>query len=237
MDGPPGGYPYGRFGKFSLTALADRLGVSPAVVVLGLLAVIAAALGGWWALRSPPGPDSAEILPRVGSVEIPITTTTAEAGRILVDVVGAVVTPGVHELLEGSRIVDAVTAAGGLKAEADRMRLNFAEPLQDGARLYVPTLDDEAGLEVVTRPRASSTGSVSGADEGAAGGSAPMDVNTATASQLERLPGVGPALAAAIVEHRGQRGPFASIDRLDDVSGIGPAKLEQIRPLVTAGGR
>ncbi len=204
------------------------------MVILGLLVVIAAALGGWWALRSPPEPDPAEILPRAATVEIPITTTTAETGRILVDVVGAVASPGVHELLEGSRIVDAVAAAGGLTEEADRMRLNFAEQLSDGARLYVPTLNDEEGLVVVSRPVSASTGSSHGS--GVADGSGLVNVNTASAQELEHLPGVGPALAAAIVEYRLLRGPFASIDQLDDVSGIGPAKLEQIRSMATVDG-
>ncbi len=231
MDNPAGGSFNKRFSSISLTALADRLGVSPAVVLLGFLAVIAAALGGWWALRSPSTPDPAEILPRASSVEIPIPTTTSEASRIVVDVVGAVASPGVHELLEGSRIIDAVLAAGGLTGQADRMRLNFAEPLQDGARLYVPTLDDEAALEVVTRPVPSSNDSIPSPSN--ASSSEVVNINTATASQLEQLPGVGPALATAIIEHRQLRGPFASIDQMDDVPGIGPAKLEQIRPRVS----
>jgi len=200
-------------------------------VVLGVLAVAAAAIGGWWALRTPAGPDPAEILPMAGSVEIPVPgpSPTPDPGRIVVDVVGAVARPGLHELPATSRVADAVEAAGGLTAEADRMRLNLAEPLSDGARLWVPAVGESAGPEVVSV----TAGAGNGGRVGAGGGR--LNVNTADAAALEELPGIGPALATAIVEHRRRSGPFATVDELVEVSGIGPVKLEQIRPLATAG--
>lgn len=220
-------------------ALADRLGVSAAAVVLGALGVVAAAAGGWWALRPPAGPDPAEILPMAGSVPIPTpappTTTAPEPARIVVDVVGAVARPGVHELPASSRVADAIDAAGGFTADADRIRLNLAEPLADGSRVWVPAVGESSGPDLV--PIIGGSGGVSGGSgtEGGRGaGSETVDINTADAASLEALPGIGPSLAAAIVEHRQRNGPFASVDDLIDVSGIGPAKLEQIRLRATA---
>ena len=169
-----------------------------------------------------------------GSVEIPdpAPSPVPSSGRIVVDVVGAVARPGLHELPVASRVVDAVEAAGGLTAEADRMRLNLAEPLSDGSRLWVPSVGEVAAPSVV----AVTGGSGGGGDgAGASGGglAAPLNVNTAGAAALEELPGIGPALAAAIVEHRRRFGPFASVDELTEVSGIGSVKLEQLRPRVT----
>ncbi len=235
MGTPPVGENQRKLAVPSPGALADRLGVSVATVVLGVLAVASAAIGGWWALRAPPGPDPAEILPMAGSVEIPTPepSPVRDPGRIMVDVVGAVARPGLHELPAASRVADAVAAAGGLTAEADRVRLNLAEPLSDGSRLWVPAVGESAGPEVV--PITSGPGDGSPETSAAAGG-APLNVNTASAAALEALPGIGPALAAAIVEHRQRSGPFATVDELVEVSGIGPVKLEQIRPLATVDG-
>ncbi|MXZ54079.1 MAG: hypothetical protein F4Z34_12930 [Acidimicrobiaceae bacterium] len=236
MGTPPVGDRGRRLAVPSPGALADRLGVSPVTVVLGVFAVAAAAVGGWWALRAPSGPDPAEILPMAGSVEIPIPAplSVPDPARIVVDVVGAVARPGLHELPAASRIADAVEAAGGLTADADRMRLNLAEPLSDGSRLWVPAVGEGAGPEVVPLTAGTSDAGRVGAGGGRAG--ARLNVNTAEAVALEELPGIGPALAGAIVEHRRRSGPFATVDELVEVSGIGPTKLEQIRPLATVGG-
>ena len=236
MGMPPAGDRGRRLAVPSPGALADRLGVSPVTVVLGVFAVAAAAVGGWWALRTPSGPDPAEILPMAGSVEIPVPAPSPvpDPDRIMVDVVGAVARPGLHELPAASRIADAVAAAGGLTAEADRMRLNLAEPLSDGSRLWVPAVGESAGPEVVSVTAGAGDGGRAGAGGGRTG--ARLNVNTADAVALEELPGIGPALAAAIVEYRQRAGPFATVDELVEVSGIGPVKLEQIRPLATTGG-
>ena len=220
-------------------ALADRLGVSTATVVFGALGVVAAAAGGWWALRPPAGPDAAEILPMAGTVPIPTPapppSTLPEPARIVVDVVGAVVRPGVHELPASSRVADAVDAAGGFTPDADRIRLNLAEPLVDGSRVWVPAVGESSGPDLV--PVITGSGGASPAGTGHGAGSEAVEINTADAAALEALPGIGPSLAAAIVEHRRRHGPFASVDELIEVSGIGPVKLEQIRPSATVAGR
>ena len=173
----------------------------------------------------------------VGTVPIPTPapppSSLPEPERIVVDVVGAVARPGVHELPASSRVADAVDAAGGFTADADRIRLNLAEPLIDGSRIWVPAVGESSGPELVPIITGSG-GTAAGGGRGA--GSETVDINTADAAALEALPGIGPSLAAAIVEHRRRAGPFASVDEMIEVSGIGPVKLEQIRPSARVGG-
>ena len=187
-------------------------------------------------MRTPAGPDPAEILPMAGSVEIPTAATlpVPDPGLIVVDVVGAVARPGLHELPAASRVADAVAAAGGLMPEADRMRLNLAEPLSDGSRLWVPEVGEAVAPEVV--PATAGTGDRDGNGAGGLRGATPVNLNHADEAALQQLPGIGPSLAAAIIEHRQRTGRFATVDELVEVAGIGPVKLEQIRPLATAGG-
>ena len=151
-------------------------------------------------------------------------TPTTEPTPILVHAAGAVQAPGVYLFRGEARVLDLVQAAGGLNPDADYDRVNLADTLFDGQRVYFPRI----GQAEIPAPL---NGSGS-ADQGAAARSGPLNLNTATAQQLEFLPGVGPAIAAAIVEHRQRIGGFASVDGLLAVSGIGPAKLAVIRDLV-----
>lgn len=214
----------------SPSQLADRLGVSAAAVVVGVLGVVAAAFAGWWALRAPPGPAVEEILPTADAVPALVTAPPAQpVASIVVHVAGAVERPGVHELPAGSRIIDAVQVAGGFAGEADRARLNLAEPLHDGARVWVPAVGEEAAPPVVGITPSVSGSAGAGADSLS---STKVDINTADVSALQQLPGIGPALSDAIVAHRVRAGPFASVDDLANVSGIGPSKMERLRDLV-----
>jgi competence protein ComEA len=147
---------------------------------------------------------------------------------LVVHVVGAAVRPGVVQVPSGARVLDAVAAAGGLRLDADPARMNLAARLTDGQRVVVP---------VVGEPLPAAAGDTAGgAGPGSGGGPAgPIDLNLATEAELDALPGVGPATAAAIVAHRSAHGPFRSVDALGEVRGIGPAKLEALRPLVTVG--
>lgn len=158
----------------------------------------------------------------------------APAGRIVVHVVGAVVSPGVVVLADGARVADAIAAAGGAASDADTEQLNLARVLGDGEQVRVP----HAGEQLVAPdPGPSPPGASGGGAAGASGGSTPgggvVNINTAGAAELESLPGIGPALAARIVEYRDGHGPFASVDDLTDVPGIGPAKLEALRSQAT----
>ncbi|MEO9240390.1 MAG: ComEA family DNA-binding protein, partial [Jatrophihabitantaceae bacterium] len=148
--------------------------------------------------------------------------------ELVVDVVGKVHRPGIYRLPTGARVDDAVSAAGGVLAGVDPVTVNLARKLTDGEQVVI-------GLAVPAAQPAS-------ADPGnaAAGGSAgspagPVDLNTATATQLDALPGVGPVLAQRIVDWRTQHGRFNSVDQLQSVSGIGDAKYADLKALVTVG--
>ncbi len=167
-----------------------------------------------------------------GLTSIPMATTTTKPVEVAVHAAGAVVTPGLYRLTGAPRVADLIDAAGGLASDADVDRINLAAPLSDGERLYVPRVGETDVPSAVGAEGASgSGGSISGSSEPSA--SNPLNLNSATAEQLDTLPGVGPATAGAIVDHRSTHGPFASVDGLLEVRGIGPAKLEAIRSLVT----
>lgn len=158
---------------------------------------------------------------------------------VVVHVAGAVARPGVVTLAPGSRVGDAVDAVGGARAEADLMSVNLARPLVDGEQVYVPVEGEEpreppAGAQG-TLPEATDDSGITGGGgpDGAAGGTQPVDLNSAGPGELETLPGIGPALAGRIVAHREQVGAFASVEELQDVSGIGPVLMDQLRDLVT----
>jgi competence protein ComEA len=215
-----------------------------------LAAVAVAVLVGAWLLRPGPVPIE-ETLPMAspsaapGSAAgpgstAPVSTTGSTASvpaEVVVHAAGAVARPGVYALEPGARVDDLVGAAGGLAPDADAARINLAAPLADGARVYVPRLGEVDAPPVVgaESPSSDPAAGPDGADgaEGADGPAAPIDLNTADEAALDELPGVGPAIAAAIVAFREENGGFASVDDLLDVRGIGEAKLEEIRPLVT----
>ena len=153
---------------------------------------------------------------------------SAGGKRVVVHVAGAVQQPGVVELARGARVIDAVEAAGGGLAEADLDRLNLAALLVDGERILVQRIGDPPAPEA-----ASSAGSPvpGGAVPGATTGL--VNLNTATAAQLEELPGIGPSYAAAIITERDRRGGFRSINELREVRGIGEKRFADLRDLVT----
>ncbi len=135
---------------------------------------------------------------------------------VVVDVVGAVRRPGLYRFAHGSRIADAVTRAGGATRRADLEQVNLAAPLADGEQVVVPR-----------RGAASAA-----ASPGSGASTAPVQLSTASAEQLDTLPGIGPVTAEKIVAYRQQHGAFSSVDELDAIPGIGPARLEQLKGLV-----
>jgi competence protein ComEA len=180
------------------------------LAVAGLAALSGAGL---WYARSLPQPVRIR-------APTPAPTLSATPATVLVHVAGWVRRPGVFELREGDRVVDAIDAAGGPRRGADLGALNLAAVLVDAQQVLVPKRG---------RPEPAGTSPSTGSSE--ASGDL-VNVNTATAADLETLPGIGPVLAEAIVAYRDEHGPFTSVEQLEDVSGIGPVTLAEIRDLV-----
>jgi competence protein ComEA len=194
--------------------------------VAGAVAVCAASTLWWSGILAPGAPAAGE-----GAPGAPATGASAESSRdavpaalatVTVHVVGEVRRPGVYELRGGSRVVDAVTAAGGTLGAADQAAVNLARIVADGEQIAIPRQGAGASAGAATVP-------------GAAARPGKIDLNTATEAQLDTLPGVGPATAGKIVSDRTENGPFRTVDDLMRVPGIGPAKLDALKDLVTVG--
>jgi competence protein ComEA len=153
---------------------------------------------------------------------------TATPGLIRVFVSGAVVSPDVYELPPGSLVTDAVSQAGGFTTGAARHRLNLALALADGMHVHVPLEEETAAAPVVESGLTSTTGASLQSRAGA-----PVNINTATLLELSTLPGIGAGMAQRIIEFREANGPFGAIDDITKVAGIGQAKFEQIKDLIT----
>ena len=163
-----------------------------------------------------PAPGGVQILPPEPS-PTPMPSPTPGLARVYVS--GAVRSPGVYALPPGSIAQDAVQAAGGPTQDADLSLVNLAARVADGQQVHVPRVGEKVAQKSSTAvPRSPSS---------------PLNINTATAAELEQLPGIGPSLAARIVQYRQEHGPFRTVDALLLVSGIGPATLDRIRPLIT----
>jgi competence protein ComEA len=167
-------------------------------LVAGVVLVVAAGAGWWFGGEPAPPPP------------LRVSAGTAEAGVVIVHVAGEVAAPGLVTVGPGSRVADAVAAAGGLLADADTAGLNLAAPVVDGQQVVVRAVGEAAS---------------------SAGGDV-VHLNTAAAVDLEQIPGVGPVLAARIVEYRESNGPFVVVEDLLDVAGIGEAKLAAMRDAV-----
>lgn len=183
--------------------MARRAGPFLAGVLIGLLAA-----GLIWLLIAEPRGEPVRLGP----------PPTLRPMRVHVS--GAVLRPGVYSFIDGAIVQEALAAAGGSLPEADLSRLNLAASLADGAQVRVPSMTQPAPGTAVAPALEAASGPL-------------LDLNTATAPELELLPGIGPALAQSIVAYRESHGPFQSLEDLLDVPGIGPAKFEQIRGLVT----
>lgn len=155
-------------------------------------------------------------------VEEPVDTK--EALQVLVDVKGAVKYPGVYELTDEDRVVDAITLAGGYADGANPSLINHAQKLQDEMVIYIPLHGEET--EIAIQSFTGSGASGSGSD------STKVNINTADEAQLTTLPGIGPAKAKAILTHREEQGKFQTIEGLKEVSGIGDKTFEQLKDLI-----
>jgi competence protein ComEA len=184
------------------------------------IGVTVTAFGAWWVVRVPPPPvestipmasQTSVVVGPVGDGTVPMLLTVHVAGEVVI--------PGVYELEQGARMVDAIDAAGGPTRHADTDAINLATPLSDAEQVFVPRKG--------APPR-----KVPGGPSPSRGETGAVNLNTASTSELESLPGVGPQTAKAIVDHRTKNGPFLAVDELLDVAGIGPAKLAALRERV-----
>lgn len=201
-------------------SIHDRLATLSRAELIALVAVVGVTVAGagFWYVRSLPAPVQVRSGPSGALVAAP-TASASPATVILVDVAGWVRRPGVYELAEGARVIDAIDAAGGARPGAVLSSLNLAAPLVDGTQVLV--------LKESQSAPTTETGT------GTSGATGLVNVNSATNAELETLPGIGEVIAQAIVDHRTENGPFTSVEQLVDVSGIGDATLENIRELVT----
>ena len=155
------------------------------------------------------------------------TAKSSSAAEVYVDVDGAVVRPGVYRLKDGARVSQAIDAAGGLTAEADVAGLNRASKVTDGQKIYVPTVGEQQAAAAV-----GGTESGAATTPGAGSSSELVNINTASAAELQTLSGIGPSMAQSIIDERIKNGAFASVDDLMRVSGIGEKKLAKIKDCI-----
>ncbi|MEX2275130.1 MAG: ComEA family DNA-binding protein [Actinomycetota bacterium] len=206
-------------------SIRDRLATLSRRELAGLVALVLGLVGaaGVWYVRSLPATVAVQQVAGAAApvgdvVPLAAPTATASDASIFVHVAGQVRRPGVYEFTPGDRVIDAIDAARGASPRAVLDGLNLAAPLADGTQIVVPA----RGGATADLPADVSDP----ADD-------QIDVNTADATELEELSGIGEVLAQAIIDYRTENGPFGAIDELEDVSGIGPATLEEIRDHVT----
>jgi competence protein ComEA len=241
------------------SAALDWYGPARALATAGSVVVVC--IGAWWLLRAPSPPLEASlpfagqagsattIQAEIAAVTLALPETSSNAVDMTVHVIGAVIAPGVYTIAASSRVVDAVTAAGGPTPQADLSSLNMALPLADADQVYVPprsvaasrrqppsTQPRKTNPTVVTVPQqiaaATSLPQPSAASP-ASSASGVVNINTADAPLLESLPGVGPSTAKAIIAHRQANGPFAKPEGLLEVKGIGDGKFAAMKQFVT----
>lgn len=218
------------------------------LAVGGILAAVGVGLNGYQKSPRPAeGPARAGVAPNAGADTDPLAPRLFDQPQPLrVHVVGAVRKPGVYSLPAWARVTDAVKKAGGPTQQADLEAINLADHLKDGEQLRIPRKGRPEALTshrptpeppaVVVTAGGHRPGrypfTVSRAAGPATAAAGPISINSATAEQLETLPGVGPSTAAKIIKYRTEFGPFQKPEDLMNVSGIGPARFEKIRPLI-----
>jgi competence protein ComEA len=232
---------YGTWEKLDKREKASLIGIYAASLALvGMLGY------GWGRSSGASSPMHTASVNAQGSVEVidlskpslaPAPTepsTPAEQSppaEVVVHVSGAVKQAGVYRLAPASRVADAIEQAGGATENADLDALNLAEPLQDGQKIHVPR-KGEASAPALASVAPSRTPRSAPQAAATATPQFPINLNTATAEQLEAIPGIGPVLAQRIIEYRQTHGRFQSVDELREVRGIGPKRLENMRPYV-----
>lgn len=203
-----------HLGKAKIAALVGAC-VLVFIAIVIAISSLASSSGGFEVTKASAAESQAE-----ESAESAVDEDAAH-GEICIDVAGCVAKPGICYLSEGSRVADAIAAAGGFTSDASASAINQARVLVDGEQLYVPSADEAAASTAGATPTAA-------ADAGVAA-SGKVNINTADTAQLQTISGIGPSKADKIIAYRDSNGPFASIDELTNVSGIGEKTLDAIR--------
>lgn len=205
-----------------------------------VLAAVFIALGGIYYfyvydfVESPPnqsisGVDNKLQSPKKDEESKKQTNPSELAKKIMVDVKGQIKQPGVYQSNVGERVIDVINRAGGLTDLADQSQVNFAEHIQDEMVIYIPA----KGEEGFSTPGAPGTGgSLAVSSSSTNGNQAKINLNKADENELQNLPGIGPAKAAAIIEYRNSSGPFKVIEDLKNISGIGDKTFEKLKDLI-----
>jgi competence protein ComEA len=217
-------------------SIESKLGfrrVNPiALIGIGLVALLAVGAIVWcaWGAFTAPG-----VVLSKGSTDQSQQTETAEQEqaqtKVFVHVVGAVSQPGMVELVQGARIQDAVTAAGGFTEDADQLSVNLARVVTDGEQIVIGSLNADSAASNASAGSSSSGSTANGSSNVSSNGK--VNINTATSEQLCTLSGVGESTAAKIIAYRQQNGSFSSIEDLKNVSGIGDKKFAAIKDSIT----
>lgn len=161
------------------------------------------------------------------------TEETTDTEKIVVHIMGAVKNEGILELNEGARVSDAINSAGGLAEDADMSKINLAYVLEDGVKIRIPSINDEPTEEYITTDGVEIVESSSQTTQnGGNSKSGLININTANETELDSLPGIGPSIAAKIINYREENGDFASIEDIKNVNGIGDSKFEELKDLI-----
>ena len=213
-------------------------------ILASAFGVVVMVVGVWWVVRVPPPPPEASIPFATTTLASPlgllpgeVITSPDVSSQITVYVSGEVVKPGVYVLLATARVIDALQAAGGTTNQADLVVVNLAAPLVDAAQVFFPRKGSTPHA-TLPRPHAGVNLPIAGSSNGAGAGAGAtsatgiVDINSATLSDLDALPGVGPSTAQAIIDYRVANGPYSSVEDLLNVRGIGPSKLAAMRARV-----
>ncbi len=192
-----------------------------------VLLINLALIGGLFFWLRRPVSSPVEIVPP-DPTPSPVPSATPTPSPLRVYVTGAVLNPDVYRLATGSIVKDAIEAAGGVNDDADLVRINLAQELQDQQQIYVPCVgEDNAPPPVAGGEPTPSSGS--------AGPAAKININTATTEELDTLPGIGPAFAQRIIDYRNANGPFKSTEEITNVSGIGDATFQKLKDRISVG--
>ncbi len=215
--------------RFSRRHLIAYLALAAVIAAVGVryLVVDGAPSGGEQLVLTPVSSPQASVSEASGA------TTAGDAGGsasadVVVHVCGAVRSPGIIRLPQGSRVADALEAAGGATGKAELAGVNLASHVADGQQIVVP---ERALLGAAAGPTPAGSGLGSASGSGVIGG--PVNINTASLAQLETLPGVGPSTAQKIIDYRAQSGGFKAIDELKNVPGIGDAKFDAVKDVIS----